>query len=434
MSKGETGLDTAPLSTGLKTPLKTRLGARIAALRTPLPVYPPPPITGWGRIWRYTLAVLVGIISFITMLMLYAEQGYKDLHLALVWIDILLTPVMFAMMALRRKYPMLAIIVSSLAAGFGALGSGAIAFTIISVATRRRWKEIIPAAILWSGSSWAMQQVNDNVFNTGMAELAVSSVGTFALLIAIGLFISGRRQAFGALPARIAAAENIRDARFDQARANERSSIAREMHDVLAHRISLVALHSGALSYRTDLSPEQVAETAEIIRDNSHQALKELRAVLGVLRDPANGVDETPDLPQPALTNLDSLVQDSRLAGTRIDVEVDPQLVEGFSLLDPTISRNAFRVLQECLTNARKHAPHALVTLTISGSEQTGLFIECTNGLWEIPALTPDLDMPTSGLGLVGMQERIRASGGTLEFGSGSKLFTVKAWLPWETR
>lgn len=418
-----------------KTGLQTWINTRVASLRTPLPVFPPPPMTTWGRIWRYALAALFGILSFIATLMLYQEQGFKDAHLPLVWVDILLTPVLFTMMALRRKYPMFTILVSSLAAGFSALGSGAITFTLISVATRRQWKELLPAALLWLASSWAMQRVSDDAFNTGVTEMTISSVGAFALMVAVGLFISGRRQAVGALHARIAAAENIRDARFDQARANERSNIAREMHDVLAHRISLVALHSGALSYRTDLSAEQVAETAEIIRDNSHQALKELRAVLGVLRDPATGGDEAPDLPQPGLTNLDALIQDSRLTGARIDVHLAPNLVENFGLLDPTISRNAYRVLQECLTNARKHAPHALVTLEISGDEKTGLFIECVNGLRTFSPHTQDLDMPPSGLGLVGMQERIRASGGTLEFGvSGQHKFTVKAWLPWETR
>ncbi len=438
MSKGNTGETklSATSRTPLNLALQTWLRARGTALRPPLPVYPPPPMTRWGRIWRYSVAALMGALSFLTMLMIYDLEGFTDQRIGtLITVDLLLAPVLFVMMALRRKYPLFAIVVSCMAAGFGSLGSGAISITVISVATRRRWKELVPAGVFWLISTWTMQQANGGAFGSSIAELAIGSFGSLAILLVIGLFIGGRRQAIGALHARIAAAEDIRDARFAQARSNERSSIAREMHDVLAHRIYLVALHAGALSFRTDLAPEQVAETAEIIRDNSHQALKELRTVLGVLRDPAHGFDETPDLPQPALTDLAGLIQDSRLAGTRIDLQAPDELLASFGELDPTISRNAYRVLQECLTNARKHAPHALITLDLSGDQNTGLLMECRNTLHSSPSLTQDLDTPGSGLGLVGMQERIRASGGTLEFGSLSdKSFAVKVWLPWETR
>ncbi|XBH21302.1 histidine kinase [Jonesiaceae bacterium BS-20] len=420
-------------------------------MRTPLPLYPPPPLTVWGQIWRYGVAIISGAFSFLLVVGVYQMEGLLNYSpggpgmLPLVFIDLALAPVMFLAMALRRRKPLLAIVLVSAFAGFSSLGSGAITFTLVSVATRRRWKELIPAAVLWFFSTWAMQAVSTSIWAQGvstisfeqvtLAEMTISSFTFFTIMVAIGLFIGGRRQAIGALEARVAAAEDIRDARFAQARANERSSIAREMHDVLAHRISLVALHSGALSYRKDLSAEQVAETAEIIRDNSHQALKELRTVLGVLRDPASGLDAPPDLPQPALTDLDVLIQDSRLTGTRIDLHAPKDLLASFDQLNQTISRNAYRVLQECLTNARKHAPNALVTLKLSGNQDDGLFIECRNGVRFAPLASKEVCLPSSGLGLVGMQERIRASGGTLEFGAPSQnFFEVKVWLPWQTR
>lgn len=432
--------------------MRERFNTWVQALRTPLPLYPPPPLKLWGRIWRYGIAIIFGLVSFLMVVGLYTldgveiypQDGFPGAQ-TLILIDIVLAPVMFLAMALRRKKPLLAIFLASVGAGFCSLGSGAVTITLISVATRRQWRELVPAALLWFFTTWGMQVVTSRVWqnvvldpeftDVTLMEMTISSFTFFVIMVALGLFIGGRRQAIGALEARVAAAEDIRDARFAQARANERSSIAREMHDVLAHRISLVALHSGALSYRKDLSAEQVAETAEIIRDNSHQALKELRTVLGVLRDPASGLDTPPDLPQPALTDLDALIHDSRLTGTRINLHAPKDLLASFDQLDQTISRNAYRVLQECLTNARKHAPNALVTLKLSGREDEGLFIECRNGVRFAPLASKEVCLPSSGLGLVGMQERIRASGGTLEFGAPSQnFFEVKVWLPWQTR
>lgn len=433
--------------------MRERLGAWWRAARTPLPLYPPPPLTIWGRIWRYGLALIFGALAFLLVVGMYEADGLINFDQGevgmdyLVLLDLALAPIMFLAMALRRRLPMLAIVVVSACAGFSSLGSGAIMLTLISVATRRRWKELLPAAALWFLSTWAMQAASTSIWAQGtamttfdgatLAEMTISSFTFFVIMVAIGLFIGGRRQASAALAARLADAEDIRDARFAQARANERSNIAREMHDVLAHRISLVALHSGALSYRTNLSPAEVAQTAEIIRDNSHQALKELRTVLGVLRDPAADFESAPDLPQPTLADLNTLIADSRLTGTRIDLRAPKDLVESFAELDNSISRNAYRVLQECLTNARKHAPHALVTLILSGGPQEGLSMACSNGMREAPHLPPHLggNLPASGLGLVGMQERIRASGGTLEFGSPShNLYELRAWLPWQTQ
>ncbi len=112
-------------------------------------------------------------------------------------------------------------------------------------------------------------------------------IGALSFIVGVSIvWAIGERRAFVAsLQDRALTAEREQTMRVAQAKVAERARIAREMHDVLAHRISLVAMHSGALTYRTDLTPTEVADAAEVVRANANLALTELRAVLGVLRD-----------------------------------------------------------------------------------------------------------------------------------------------------
>ena len=137
----------------------------------------------------------------------------------------------------------------------------------------------------------------------------------------------------------------------EQARHAERTRIAREMHDVLAHRISLLSLHAGALEFRPDAPPEEVARAAAVIRASAHQALEDLRAVIGVLRDGADG--EAPQPPQPTLAALPGLLEESRAAGMRLHADVR---VADLAAVPDAVGRHALRIVQEALTNARKHA------------------------------------------------------------------------------
>ena len=128
--------------------------------------------------------------------------------------------------------------------------------------------------------------------------------------------------------------------------------MAREMHDVLAHRLSLLATYAGALEYRPDSSPEKLAQAAGVIRTGVHQALDELREVISVLRD--SEIEEMPGgRPQPTFGDLTALVSESRDAGTEI---LYAEAVTAPDSLPPATGRTAYRVVQEGLTNARKHA------------------------------------------------------------------------------
>ena len=161
--------------------------------------------------------------------------------------------------------------------------------------------------------------------------------------------------------------------RVEQGRLNERARIAREMHDVLAHRISLIAMHAGALAYRTDLTAEETHETAELIQATSHEALTDLRQVLGVLRDDETGAGERP---QPTFGDLAALVLEAEGAGMRIQYD---DRVDGASQMPEQVGRTAYRIVQEGLTNVRKHAPGVTVLVQLSGSPTEGVSIRIRN-------------------------------------------------------
>jgi signal transduction histidine kinase len=210
------------------------------------------------------------------------------------------------------------------------------------------------------------------------------------------------------------------------ARDAERSRIAREMHDVLAHRISLVALHAGALLYRDDFSRAQTAETAQTIHANAQLALTELREVLGVLRA-GHGAQDI-ERPQPTLAELPALLADAREAGTDVRLEAAmPDHARDLSQVPETLSRTAFRIVQEALTNARKHAPGQRVGVRLAGAPGAGLDLEVRN-----PAgVEVGLALPSAGVGLVGLTERAELAGGALDYGVLGGSFVVKARLPW---
>lgn len=136
------------------------------------------------------------------------------------------------------------------------------------------------------------------------------------VVIGWGLFTRARRELISSLHERAERLESEQRLRVEQAREAERRRIAREMHDVLAHRISLLSVHAGALEFHPDASPEEVAEAAGVIRATAQSAMQELREVIGVLRD--EGQETIPEPPQPTLAQLPALMEESRAAGMNV--------------------------------------------------------------------------------------------------------------------
>jgi signal transduction histidine kinase len=189
------------------------------------------------------------------------------------------------------------------------------------------------------------------------------------------------------------------------------------MHDVLGHRLSLLSVHAGALEFRPDAPAEEVARAAKVIRENAHQALQDLREVVGVLRAPVG------ELPQPTLADVRQLVAESGLAGMRVTLRDQTR-----GPVPDLAGRTAYRVVQEALTNARKHAPGADVHVHLSGSPGEGLTVEVRN-----TAPPPEMDpQPQSGQGLAGLAERVGLASGRLEHGPTTEGgWRLSVWLPW---
>lgn len=209
-------------------------------------------------------------------------------------------------------------------------------------------------------------------------------------------------------------------ARMEQVRLQERERISREMHDVLAHRISLVAMHAGALVYRDDLDPETTRETARVIHGNAKQALDELRAILSGLRD---GTGDRPEPPQPTLRELPVLVAEARSTDTPVGLALT---ATGLDDLPTQVSRSAYRILQEGLTNARKHAPQAPVEVRVDDGPDNSIVLKVGNPL----SREEDQRPAGAGLGLVGVAERAQLLGGTVTVGPVDGRFELTVTLP----
>ena len=255
-------------------------------------------------------------------------------------------------------------------------------------------------------------------------EWALFNLAVYAAVIAWAFFLRARSQLLRSLRERADRAETEQQMLAEKARRSERARIAREMHDVLGHRISLIALHAGGLELQPDVRPE-VAQTSGIIRATARQALEELREVIGVLRDDADGAEQGgPPAPLPSLADIPRLVDESRRAGAhvRLDMEVPDD-----ASMPGTLGRDAYRIVQEGLTNVHKHVAGAAITVTLRGGPGADLHIRISNPL-PLAGPAPRGD----GSGLVGLAERVELSGGTLTHGpNDSAEFVLDAVLRW---
>jgi signal transduction histidine kinase len=210
-------------------------------------------------------------------------------------------------------------------------------------------------------------------------------------------------------------------------RAEERAALAREMHDVVAHEVSLITLHAGALSVDPQES-ERARETGELVRVTGRRALAQLRQILDVLRDP--DTVESSFRPGPALRDLPRLLADSAAAGVPVDwAPWSAKVTEvraGARPLPSAVEHTVYRIVQEALTNIRKHAHGARATL---GLRVTGENLECevTNPVTGLPG---EAAGEGAGLGLHGLRERAALLGGVLDTENRDGVFRVLLRLP----
>ncbi len=291
------------------------------------------------------------------------------------FVDVVLGIASLAALWDRRRHPVGVAAFVVPATAISALAGGAGLVVLFNAAIRCDRRDLIWIAV----GSLAASIVYSLIYATSGYEFRDDVLITVLLLgftVGWGLFVRVRRDLVGQLHERAARLENEGRLRAEQARSAERERIAREMHDVLAHRLSLLSLHAGALEFRPGAPPEEIAATAGVVREAAAAALEELRDVVGVLRE---GTDSETRRPQPTLADLPMLIEESRAAGMRIEAELELP-ADGEDPGAVGVGRTAYRVVQEGLTNARKHAPGALVRVRVAAGDGGAERSRCATG------------------------------------------------------
>lgn len=387
----------------------------------------PDRLTWWDTTWRVVVALLLGgVLWLITAAMIFPDSGLEPSVAKGLWfvvVDPLLGLLAAGLLLLRRLWPVPVTTATTLLSGASMVAAGAQTVVLVSLATRRRWREILPlAGLTVVASLLATRLVYPEPDPLPLWAEALVTLLVIAVIVAVGYAIGSRRALVASWVERARSAESEQSAHVARAQIAERSRIAREMHDVLAHRISLITMHSGLLSYREDLPEAERREAIAAIDTNARAALTDLREVLGVLRDEDGSL---PLRPQGTLADLAELVDEACAAGTRAALDdggIDPTAVP------ETTGRTVYRVVQEGLTNARKHAPGATVAVTLGGRAGGTLRVEVANPR----AVGAHAPAPTSGLGLLGLAERVELAGGELTHGwQPDGTHRLVASLPW---
>ncbi|WP_394616225.1 histidine kinase [Lentzea sp. JNUCC 0626] len=273
----------------------------------------------------------------------------------------------------------------------------------------------VVVALMWD---WGAQPLDIDPAYGMLILITIFGVGV-ALPFLVGRYLAQREALVQAMQDREERMRGEHKLLSRQVRLRERSRIAQDMHDSLGHRLSLISVHAGALALDPSLGEKQ-REAIGVLRSAALTGMGELRAIIGVLRS-EDGPDDDPATR--TAESIDSLVSDARKAGVLVS------LVRGGQAhpLPSRVSHAAYRVAQEGLTNAAKHAPGAAVQVTVK-YEPDALVVEVRNN----PSRNGST-VGTPGVGLIGLTERVRVAGGILHVGAlPSGGFRIAAVLPYE--
>lgn len=298
-----------------------------------------------------------------------------------------------------------------MALGFSSLMIVPSLLTLVGVLSRLRWREAAIALVLTivpTALDWAMDPSLDD-----LGENALALVAVLAACVAMGLWIGRRREH------RESAAERLRNAenRIHTVRAEERARMARDLHDSLSHRLSLMSLHAGALAYRDDLAAVEVTNAASLLQESARQANDDLRSILRVLRD---GDEPGTDPARP----VGEIITEARRAGISVLIDEESETLAAEVSKQPTlIAHTINRTISEGLLNASKHAPGTQVTVQLREVDDD-LMVTVANPVGDREA------GEGARTGLIGLRERARAAGGRLEVGVDTH-FTLELEVPW---
>ncbi|WP_217227566.1 sensor histidine kinase [Streptomyces anulatus] len=354
--------------------------------------------------------------------------------------EIVAVPVAFGLstvVALRRKVPekmlLLAILVGvgqlvfDVRPGIGNFAMLVITYTVATVG--ERWASRL--ALVCSLSAAALSQLRWEAEPGGswpqVVFVTIIMTVPFVLAWVLGDSLRTRRAYFDQLEERAARLEREREAQSKVAVAAERARIARELHDVVAHNVSVMVVQADGAAYVMDAAPDQAKQALETISSTGRQALAEMRRLLGVLRT-GDAPESGEYVPQPDVEQIEDLVAQVRQTGLTVDFKV-----EGTPRPLPSgVELTAYRVVQEALTNTRKHGgPDAGASVRlVYFDDGLGLLIE-DDGRGAAHELYEDGGADGAGHGMIGMRERIGMVGGTLDAGprpGGG--FRISALLP----
>ncbi|MFF2196924.1 sensor histidine kinase [Streptomyces sp. NPDC058157] len=346
-----------------------------------------------------------------------------------------------AVLVLRRRWPITVVLVGIAVtpAAMGFLLAVVGLYTLAACEVPRRITATLASMALAATFAVTYLRTRGDVEADGLLVFVLSAFMAVALTVPpvlLGLYVGARRRLMESLQERADSLErelsllaDRAEERAEWARQEERTRIAREMHDVVAHRVSLMVVHAAALQAVAGKDPEKAVRNAALVGDMGRQALTELREMLGVLRaaeKPVRAVAAPVVVAEegPSLAELEALVGQSRAAGMSVEM-----VVQGERGVYPAeVEQTAFRVVQEALTNCHKHAPGARVVVRLAHREAE-VAMQVENGPCEGEARGADL--PSGGNGLVGMRERVVGLGGVFVSGpTDGGGFKVSAVLP----
>ncbi|GHE07075.1 sensor histidine kinase [Streptomyces alanosinicus] len=335
---------------------------------------------------------------------------------------ITVTVILCVVVALRRRYPepmllvacatglaQLVLDVGTTLADFAML---VITYTVAAVGAR--WASRLALAVSLVAATLAQIRwpAPESSF-AGQIAIAVFQTVPFALAWVLGDSMRTRRAYFAQLEERAARLEKEREAQSKVAVAAERARIARELHDVVAHNVSVMVVQADGAAYVLDTAPDQAKKALETISSTGRQALAEMRRLLGVLRT-GEHQESGEYVPQPDVEQIDDLIEKCRSAGLPVDFKV-----EGTPRPLPSgVELTAYRIVQEALTNTRKHGgPNAGASVRlVYFDDGLGLLVE-DDGKGAPHELYEEGGADGQGHGLIGMRERVGMVGGTLDAG-----------------
>ncbi|MGQ4414197.1 sensor histidine kinase [Streptomyces sp. SAS_269] len=363
-------------------------------------------------------AVVLFGLSGVSVVSLSRAPGH---HMPVVG-GLAVSAVLCVVVALRRRFPepmlllalatglaQLILDVESTAADFAML---VITYTVATMGAR--WASRLALTVsLFAAALAQIRWPADHTSVLGQLAIAVFQTVPFALAWVLGDSMRTRRAYFAQLEERAARLEREREAQSKVAVAAERARIARELHDVVAHNVSVMVVQADGAAYVLDAAPDQAKKALETISSTGRQALAEMRRLLGVLRTGEH--QETGKyVPQPDVEQIDDLVEQCRTSGLPVDFRV-----EGTPRPLPSgVELTAYRIVQEALTNTRKHGgPNAGASVRlVYFDDGLGLLVE-DDGKGAPHELYEEGGADGRGHGLIGMRERVGMVGGTLDAG-----------------